>query len=78
MKRRVVEITWVDARSKGGWSEPARYEKDTVSICRSVGYVLSRDQERTVLIQSESDSTGNVSDAIAIPARCIKRVKRLK
>ena len=74
----IVEVEWWDARSFGGWSSPAEYAKKGIALCRTVGYLLRRNKREIVVVQNVGDTTGNVSDATAIPTCCVKRVRRLK
>ena len=79
----VVEVTWVDAASGGGWASPDQYVRDhgTLIEIRSVGLLLSRDRRRLVLVQSCDNQPGErrrVADSLTIPAAGVRRVRRLR
>lgn len=71
-----VEIVWKDHVSSGGWRRPESYD-DRLALCRTVGYVLRETTETVTLMQSQSSSTGDVSDSTVIGKRLIVRRRRL-
>jgi hypothetical protein len=75
----LVEIEWTDSCSSNGWGTPERHmSKYTISRCRSVGYLIERNAKHVIVSQSLSDDTGNAAEVLAVPASCIKRLRRLK
>lgn len=82
MKLSPVEVEWIDSCSYSGWEDAA--EKVAVAkptTCRSVGYLIRRDASALVLVQSADldDVHGDrYADALAIPAKMVVRVRRLK
>lgn len=77
MKRRIVEVEWVDSASTGGWGHPDAFIKSGLARCRTVGYVLERTKDHIVVVQNVGDDTGRVGESMAIPASCIRSVRRL-
>ena len=73
---RLIVVDWDDSSSRGRWSTLDEYRKHSPVLCRSVGYVTHRDKRGISLVQTMADN-GDVVDAIAIPAGCIRKVRRL-
>lgn len=81
MKRKdlpIVEVEWVDSCSHGKWTSREYYEKETVSVCRSVGYLLVKDRIQIQVLQSQDETSEQVADSISIPRTAVLRVRRLK
>lgn len=77
-KPTIVEIEWVDSCSVGGWHRPEHFTEASIANCRTVGYILERTSRHIVVVQNYGDDTRNVGEGMAIPAKAIKRVRRLK
>ena len=72
-----VEIKSVDTESGlGGWEYLDDLPQLQPVICRTVGFLLEDDKEYKIMAQSVSDT--QVHGRIAIPAMCIKSLRRLK
>ena len=74
---KIVEVTWHDSCSDGGWKSLKSSLSGSISTCQSVGYLLQRNRKQVILIQSRSD-TGNLSDQIAIPRTDVVKIIYLK
>lgn len=73
---KTVEIEWVDAISYSNmWV--ARDSKESLALCRSVGYLVKKNKEKVVIAQS-SASDGDVMNKFVIPRGCIKKITELK
>ncbi len=75
MKIHPVEVEWEDAASSGGWATKESYMLSPV-ICKTTGYLLQKNKKYLVVVQSE-DQNGKVNDAITIPMKCVKKIRRL-
>lgn len=73
----LVEVTWDDTASSGGWANVDAYAKKTKSECRSVGYMTQHRSQDVQLAQSISD-TGDINDCVTIPRSCIKHIRLLE
>jgi len=74
----IVEVTWDDSASQGKWGTDESYRRNADTIeCKSMGYLLSRNKKKVVLIQSISEEH-QCCDSISIPAKCVKRVRRFR
>ncbi len=73
----IAEIKWLDARSKGGWGSVDDYGNQDLPQCRSVGYLVKNNRTEVQVLQSVADS-GNVTDSILIPKKCVLEVKILR
>ena len=73
----IVEIDWVDSARCSGWdSVDSKKREQDVSVCRSVGYLLSSDKEKVRLVSAQSlPPYANVCDGMSIP-RCAIRKQR--
>jgi hypothetical protein len=74
---RIVEIEWVDSATTRGWGAREMFLGTGIAVCRTVGYVLEHTKKQIVVVQSICIDTGNYADSIAIPTRCIKRLRRI-
>ena len=76
---KLVEIEWIDSCTGGGWRSQDSYLDDAhPAICRSIGYLLHKDAERVVVLQTMSSSSGHVSDSMTIPRVAVKCMRVLK
>lgn len=74
-----VEVEWRDSASRGTWDTLAEHRlRRGVGPCRSLGYLLTLDDDVVQLAQSQSAMTGMVSDTITIPRENVVRMKRLR
>jgi hypothetical protein len=73
----VVEVEWDDSCSGGGWSTADQYAKRDVLPACSVGYLLSRDRTRIIIVQSQAEN-GDVNDCITIPRGMVKQIRVLE
>ncbi len=73
----IVEVEWDDSCASGGWRTVDAYKDSQTSTCHTAGYQLVKDRKRIIIIQSRSEDTGNVTDAITIPMSAVKNVVRL-
>lgn len=74
---RLVEVTWMDSCSPSRkWQDPSISKEYGPSLCFSVGWMTKRDKD-TVIIAS-SYGPDEVGDVTAIPAVCVKKIRRLK
>ena len=73
----LVEITWNDSSSSTGWqSKP----ETALLQCWSAGYLVHRSRQAVVIALncSSEQSANSFGDTMTIPARCVKRIRRLK
>ena len=75
---KLVEIEWIDSCTSGGWRNHASYVEEGPTVCRTIGYLLHKSKEKIIVIQTQSASTGHVSDSMAIPMVAVKRMRVLK
>lgn len=72
-----VEVTWIDSITHGGWGDASLALEHEVANCKSVGYVLKKDEVTLSLIQSISDDNDQVSELICIPIVAIQEIVEL-
>lgn len=78
MSGRIEEIEWTDHAGGSGWSSRENYEKDGISHCRSVGYVLREDARQVTLMQSMDSTCGKIDSSIHIAKRMIRSRRVLR
>ncbi|MCR4282794.1 MAG: hypothetical protein NUV72_07180 [Bauldia sp.] len=73
----LVVVEWEDSCSPSGhWHDFSYAKFYETSLCVSVGWIMRRDSEVIVLIAGYSED--QVHKPFAIPAGCVKRVRRVK
>ncbi len=73
----VVKVEWIDSCCDEGWKSRDVAGRHTCSNCTTVGYLFRKNRTQVSIVQSTSD-TGQVSEIMAIPRRCIKKITRLE
>ena len=73
---RLVEVTWMDASSDDDWKD-SDDEPVALVTCRTVGWLIRRDDKRLVVVQTITDDDGRGNEW-SIPAGCVKKVRRLE
>ena len=75
--RRIVEVDWLDATSRGRWKSVDEQRKETVpTVCRTVGYLLVSDRHRVSVAQSQGTG-GDATDTITIPRGMVQRMRTI-
>ncbi len=72
----IVEIEWEDSASKGGWANREVYRKLSPMRVRTVGFLLERSPRKVIVLQTLAED-GDGTDAVVIPAGCVKKLRRL-
>lgn len=73
-----VEVTWIDSITHGGWGDMALAMEHGAALCKSVGYILKKDEESLSLIQSISHENDQVSELICIPIVAVQEIVELE
>jgi len=76
-KYRATLVTWLDAVSDGGWKSPEAYKKTSLIKCKSLGFLLSMDKERVILVQQATHDAVTVSDSVTIPRKAVVSIEVL-
>lgn len=76
-RRRILEVEWDDSATLSRWGYEKEHTESSVAKCRSVGYLIERNEKHIVLALNASDETGRVGDTISIPAACVRKVRRI-
>ena len=71
----IVEVTWSDIATRGGWLSHREHETGPVE-CRTVGYLMKRDDKFVVL--SASWSTQDRADTTTIPMGVVHSITELR
>ncbi len=69
-KRKCLMIDWTDAASTGGWHHDDDIPHGGIP-CRTIGFVISEDEEALHVAASHSDRSH--ADVVSIPHGCITR-----
>ena len=80
-KTPMVRVTWVDARdTETGWLDMKEVINAPLAMCQEVGWRVTNNDERIVIMRSYSKDKDEVSGggAIAIPKGWIKKIQYLE
>ena len=78
-KIQLVEVEWIDSAFHRGWSSTDTKQREmAISVCRSVGYLVSRDKKVVNLVMHSADKHTSLGDGLSIPTVAVKRVRQLK
>ena len=84
---KIVEITWVDSNIAHGWTTNEandEYIKTQSLECRSVGYLLERNEDHISLVMSrawkytEDEDSASSAELLTIPEVSVIKVRNLK
>ena len=79
-KMPMVRITWMDAKDgQSGWHSVEDIRKESLATCYSVGSMVTKDDERTVVMGDFSDEENNEDGGrqIVIPSRWVRKIEYL-
>ena len=73
---KIVEVVWLDSQARGGWTDKNEMQEWNEDIlCKSVGYLVREENDRIVLVMSESSTS--LADGLTIPRACIINLRCL-
>ncbi len=75
--KHLVVVEWMDSATADGWQHEADAEKHQPSVCKTVGWLLTKNRQYITVAASQSDS-GNWSQAMSIPRACVTSIRRLE
>jgi hypothetical protein len=75
MKRKIIEVLWMDACTHTGW-QSSDYKASTVWVT-TIGVEWENNKEY-IAVALNIDEQGQPADIISIPKSCIKKVKVVK
>ena len=77
----MVRVTWLDARdTETGWLDIKEIVDAHLATCQEVGWMVTNNEERIVIMRSYSKDKDDVTGggAIAIPKDWLKKIEYLK
>ena len=77
----MVRVTWMDAKDgQSGWHSVEDIRKESLATCYSVGWMVTKDDERTVVMGDFSDEENNEDGGrhIVIPSKWVNKIEYLK
>lgn len=77
-KLKLVEVEWIDPASWSRWNSREYYENAEYSECRSVGYLMTKNRDKVVLVQSLDDDGHGAADGIVLPRKVVTNIRELK
>ena len=72
-----VEIIWQDTFSIPGWHMISDLDREEL-IIYSIGYLIEEGAENALIVQSLSTGEEKVGDALSIPRKMIRKIRKLK
>jgi len=73
---RGVEVVWLDSQGREGWTDKKEMQEwNEDLLCKSVGYLLREENDRIILVMSESSTS--LADGLTIPRACITNLRCL-
>jgi hypothetical protein len=76
-KHHLVIVDWEDSTSMAYWQSIAEHAKEKAAQIQTVGWLIYRDKNRLIVLQSKSD-LGRANGSMIIPAGCVRKLRRLK
>jgi hypothetical protein len=56
---RIVEVEWMDANTRGGWSPHEYYKDHAPAAARTVGYLLEKNKLFITVVTTQADDDFN-------------------
>jgi len=81
MNKPLVLVTWLDAKDgQTGWHSVEEIAKERLATCHSVGWLMFKDDTRTVVMADYSEFDGDKEGGrhIAIPTGWVRTITYLK
>ena len=73
---KIIEVEWEDSCSIANqWMKPNGDLEP--SLCKSVGYLVSKNKKRIVIAQNYNDESGEVHNQFIIPRGCVIKIKEV-
>ena len=73
---KIVEVVWLDSQGREGWTDKKEMQTwNEDLLCKSVGYLLREENDRIILVMSESSTS--LADGLTIPRACIINLRCL-
>jgi len=69
-----VEVLWHDANTESGWVTLEDAKEVLPQLCRSLGYLLVKDEVVVVIVQSIQEGNDDVGDALCIPRESVLEI----
>lgn len=76
--QKLAIVKWVDSGGRNSWMSMDEAERENVCQCESVGWIVSDNEERIVIVQSRDHSNGTVHSTMTIPKVAVKSVQYLR
>ena len=74
----LVKVTWYDAASSQGWTDPEECEKADFYKVDSYGLLIVNDSERVVVALNRSQTNGRVGCVMEIPKGMVVSIETLR
>lgn len=71
--KKIVEIEWEDAHSSTAYYQKDRPEKERVILCRTVGYLVEKNNHRIVVV-AQSYNDGDMRYVHTIPRKMVRKI----
>lgn len=75
--KQLVLVEWLDSRRGEGWVRLDELE-NTVTKCRSVGWIISKDRQSVTLAGHLGENPAQCCGDLTIPRRAISKITQLR
>lgn len=72
----IVEITWTDSTTHGGWMDLDEANDSMAMMCTTVGYIVKKSRKQVTLAQSIS-ANGQMGEILCVPTSVIQELREL-
>ena len=76
---KAVVVDWEDIVNKSGWQKISKINEKDFAACRTIGYVVDRNDERITLTATYGPNDGKQTLGVTIiPMGCVKKIRNIK
>lgn len=75
---KVIQITWIDAEKLSGVQEISFVKEIELKELDTVGFLIHRDEKKTIIAQEKWSEGKQIRDVIIIPECSIIKIRELK
>lgn len=78
MSDKMVMVTWVDSVRNSAWDTRQAHEAINPSECVSVGFLLSEDDDKIIIYNSDDPALNSLGMSLTIPRIAVRSITELR